>query len=146
MRLNETYLNLGYHNAMILQYKDTLQSEGFKVELDKRVPFAKDFFYVDLFASKGEENCLYEFKVIKNGHMQNKKQENPQNMKKNYMEKIIMSNENIDFRDIPEITDFSNAVPNPFIGQFKNGYNIIIERKDHNEIIKIRKMRWRKNP
>ena len=75
MRLNEMYLSKSYHNAMILQYKDILQSEGFKVELDKKIPNAKNMFYADLFATKGEDARLYEFKVIQNDNSKNKKHE-----------------------------------------------------------------------
>jgi hypothetical protein len=36
------------------------------------------------------------------------------------------NNETIDFSDIPEITDFSNAIKNPFAGHFKEGYHFIV--------------------
>ena len=35
--------------------------------------------------------------------------------------------------------DFSNAVRNPHAGKFKNGYTIIIEHKDYDEVITIKK-------
>ncbi|MCL2109091.1 MAG: hypothetical protein FWH20_07080 [Oscillospiraceae bacterium] len=57
-----------------------------------------------------------------------------------------MHEQDIDFSDIPEITDFSKAVKNPFAGKFKNGYTIIAEHKDYNEIITIKKTRQNKNP
>jgi len=49
---------------------------------------------------------------------------------------------NPDCHDIPEITDWSKAVrKSSFAEARKNGYTIIVERKDHNEIIEIKK-RW----
>jgi cell fate regulator YaaT (PSP1 superfamily) len=53
--------------------------------------------------------------------------------------------ENIDFSDIPEITDFSKARRNPFAGQFKDGYTVIVEHKDYDEIITVKKTRREKN-
>ena len=53
--------------------------------------------------------------------------------------------EDINFDDIPEITDFSNAVKNPFAGKFRNGYTIIVEHKDYDEIITVKKTRRDKN-
>jgi hypothetical protein len=47
----------------------------------------------------------------------------------------------IDFSDIPEITDFSKARKNPFAGKFKDGYTIIVEHKDYDEIITVKKTR-----
>ena len=41
--------------------------------------------------------------------------------------------------DIPEITDISKAVKNPFAGRFKGGYTIIVEHKDYDEVITIKK-------
>ena len=35
--------------------------------------------------------------------------------------------------------DFSNAVKNPHAGKFKNGYVIIVEHKDYDEIITVKK-------
>jgi len=37
--------------------------------------------------------------------------------------------------------DFSNAVRNPHAGKFKDGYTIIVEHKDYNEVITITKSR-----
>jgi len=53
--------------------------------------------------------------------------------------------EDIDFSDIPEITDFSKGRKNPFAGQFKNGYTIIVEHEDYNEVITVKKTRQDKN-
>ena len=50
-------------------------------------------------------------------------------------------NEGINYDDIPEITDLSKFVKNPFAGQFKDGYTVIIEHEDHEEIITISKSR-----
>ena len=36
--------------------------------------------------------------------------------------------------------DFSNATKNPHAGKFKDGYKIIVEHKDYDEIITIKKM------
>jgi len=49
--------------------------------------------------------------------------------------------ENIDLSDIPEITDFSKGRKNPFAGRFKDGYTIVIEHKDFEEIITVKKTR-----
>ena len=45
----------------------------------------------------------------------------------------------IDLSDIPEITDFSKGRKNPFAGTFKDGYTIIVEHKDFDEIITVKK-------
>ena len=41
--------------------------------------------------------------------------------------------------------DFSNAVKNPHAGKFKDGYTIIVEHKDYDEIITIKKESKRKS-
>ena len=51
------------------------------------------------------------------------------------------SDDEIDFSDIPEITDFSKGVKNPFAGRFKDGYTIIEEHEDYNLVIDITKRR-----
>ena len=48
---------------------------------------------------------------------------------------------NIDLSDIPEITDFSKGRKNPFAGKFKDGYTIIVEHNDFDEIITVKKTR-----
>lgn len=55
------------------------------------------------------------------------------------------TDEDINFDDIPEITDFSKAIKNPFAGKFKNGYTIIVEHKDYNEVITVSKVKQDKN-
>jgi hypothetical protein len=35
--------------------------------------------------------------------------------------------------------DFSNAVKNPHAGKFKDGYTIVVEHKDYDEIVTIAK-------
>jgi len=35
--------------------------------------------------------------------------------------------------------DFSNAIKNPHAGKFKDGYTIIVEHKDFDEIITVKK-------
>jgi hypothetical protein len=35
--------------------------------------------------------------------------------------------------------DFSNAVRNPHAGKFRNGYTIVIEHKDYDEVITVTK-------
>ena len=40
--------------------------------------------------------------------------------------------------------DFSDAIKNPFAKGMKNGYTIIIEHDDHDEIIEIKKTRREK--
>ena len=35
--------------------------------------------------------------------------------------------------------DFSNAVRNPHAGKFKDGYTIIVEHKDYDEVITVTK-------
>ncbi|MCL2526960.1 MAG: hypothetical protein FWE42_00980 [Defluviitaleaceae bacterium] len=49
---------------------------------------------------------------------------------------IMHEDEDINFDDIPEITDFTNWRKNPFAGKFKDGYTVIVEREDYNEIRK----------
>ena len=53
--------------------------------------------------------------------------------------KTTYDEEGINYDEIPEITDFSKAIKNPFAGKFKDGYTIIAEHKDYDEIITITK-------
>jgi len=41
--------------------------------------------------------------------------------------------------------DFSNATKNPHAGKFKDGYTIIVEHKDFDEIITVKKSTKRKS-
>jgi hypothetical protein len=50
----------------------------------------------------------------------------------------------IDTNDIPEIKDFSKGRRNPFAGQFKDGYTIVVEHADFDEIITVKKSRINK--
>ena len=47
----------------------------------------------------------------------------------------------IDFSDIPEITDISKGRKNPFAGRFKDGYTIVVEHKEYDEVITVKKTR-----
>ncbi|MCL2223921.1 MAG: hypothetical protein FWB96_03010 [Defluviitaleaceae bacterium] len=49
--------------------------------------------------------------------------------------------EDIDLSDIPEITDFSRGRRNPFAGMFRDGYTVIAEHPDYDEIITVKKTR-----
>ena len=40
--------------------------------------------------------------------------------------------------------DFSNAIKNPHAGMFKDGYTIVVEHKDYDEIITVNKSRKQK--
>jgi len=51
----------------------------------------------------------------------------------------------IDLSDIPEVTDISAAVRNPFAGVFKNGYTIRIEHDDYDEIVTVKRTRREKS-
>jgi len=62
-------------------------------------------------------------------------------MKASFPETVVYDDEGINYDDIPEITDFSNARKNPFAGKFKDGYTIIVEHKDFDEIITVKKTR-----
>ena len=62
-------------------------------------------------------------------------------MKANLPETVVYDDEGINYDDIPEITDFSKARKNPFAGKFKDGYTIIVEHKDFDEIITVKKTR-----
>jgi len=53
-------------------------------------------------------------------------------------------NEEINYDDIPKITDFSKGRKNPFAGKFRDGYTVIVEHKDYNEIIEVKKTRLKK--
>jgi len=57
---------------------------------------------------------------------------------------IVYDEEGINYDDIPEITDFSKGRKNPFAGKFKNGYTIIVEHEEHDEIIEVRKTKREK--
>jgi hypothetical protein len=58
---------------------------------------------------------------------------------------ITFDNELINYDDIPKITDFSKGRKNPFAGKFKNGYTIIVEHNDYDEIIEVKKTRCKKS-
>jgi len=54
-----------------------------------------------------------------------------------------MDNDKINYSDIPELTkeDFAKGKKNPFAGKFKDGYTIVVEHADYEEIITIKKKR-----
>ena len=54
-----------------------------------------------------------------------------------------IADDNINFDDIPELTaeDFARGIKNPFAGKFREGYTIVVEHADHDEIITISKKR-----
>jgi len=47
----------------------------------------------------------------------------------------------INYDDIPELTkeDFTRGKKNPFAGMFKDGYTIVIEHNDYDEVINVSK-------
>ena len=51
----------------------------------------------------------------------------------------------IDFSDIPEITDISKGRRNPFAGRFRDGYTVIVEHQDYDEVITVKKARREKS-
>jgi hypothetical protein len=57
---------------------------------------------------------------------------------------MVKNDTDIDLSDIPEITDFSKARKNPFAGKFKDGYTFIIEHKNYDEIVTVKKTRRNK--
>ena len=58
---------------------------------------------------------------------------------------IVPNDEEINYDDIPKITDFIKGRTNPFAGRFKDGYTIIVEHKDHDEIVEVKKTRIKKS-
>lgn|GEM_PF-1223193 len=48
----------------------------------------------------------------------------------------LYNDEDINYDDIPPVTDFSNWRKNPFAGKFKNGYTVIVELEGYNEVRK----------
>lgn len=54
---------------------------------------------------------------------------------------VLYDNEGINYDDIPEIVDFSKGRKNPFAGKFKDGYTVIVEHKDYDEIVTVKKTR-----
>ena len=66
-------------------------------------------------------------------------------MKVDKIDTVTYDVENINYDDIPKITDFSKGRKNPFAGKFKNGYTIIVEHKDYDEIITVKKTIRKKN-
>ena len=58
---------------------------------------------------------------------------------------VAYDGEDVNLDDIPEITDFSKAVKNPFAGKFKYGYTIKVEHSDYDEIITVTKTKHDKN-
>lgn len=65
-------------------------------------------------------------------------------MKEKEANAVIQNYEDINYDDIPKITDFSKGRKNPFAGKFKNGYTIIVEHEDHEEVIEVKKSRREK--
>jgi len=57
---------------------------------------------------------------------------------------MLKNDMDIDINEIPEITDFSQGRVNPFAGMFKNGYTVIIEHKNYDEIITVSKSKRKK--
>ena len=62
MKLEQKYLDICYINAMIMQYTDILKAEGFTI---KPLPLCQNP-HIDLYAYKGDEKRIYEFKYYKN--------------------------------------------------------------------------------
>jgi len=56
-----------------------------------------------------------------------------------------MCDTTINYDDIPKITDFSKGRKNPFAGKFKDGYTIIVEHENYDEIIEVKKARVEKS-
>ena len=48
MKLDKRYLNKCYHDAMIMQYKDTLREDGFEVLTEERFTINNNTFEADL--------------------------------------------------------------------------------------------------
>ena len=59
MKLEQKYLDICYKNAMIMQYTEKLQQQGFSVVVEKQSP-------ADLYAEKEDEKRIYEFKYYGN--------------------------------------------------------------------------------
>lgn len=66
MKLDRKYLIKCYYDATMLQYKDMLINEGFDVDLERKLKYEDSYIVVDLFAKKGTEKRIYEFKYIGN--------------------------------------------------------------------------------
>ncbi|WGX75470.1 hypothetical protein QJS64_16015 [Paraclostridium bifermentans] len=66
MKLDRKHLEKCYYDAMMLQYKDMLIREGFDVELETQLKYEDSYIEVDLFAKKGIEKRIYEFKYMGN--------------------------------------------------------------------------------
>jgi len=41
--------------------------------------------------------------------------------------------------------DFSNVIKNPHAGKFKDGYTIVVEHKDYDEVITVKKTKKLRN-
>ena len=83
MKLEQKYLDICYINAMIMQYTDILKAEGFTI---KPLPLCQNP-HIDLYAYKGDEKRIYEFKYYKNTSSINTKKSNLKTIKK-YAETI----------------------------------------------------------
>lgn len=83
MKLEQKYLDICYINAMIMQYTDILKAEGFTI---KPLPLCQNP-PIDLYAYKGDEKRIYEFKYYKNTSSINTKKSNLKTIKK-YAETI----------------------------------------------------------
>ena len=64
---------------------------------------------------------------------------------KDMLNSVTTEDNDINYDDIPKITDFSKGRKNPFAGRFKKGYTIIVEHKDFNEVITVNKTKQDKN-
>lgn len=83
MKLEQKYLDICYRTAMIMQYTDQLKTEGFEI-----LPLqSNNNISIDLYAKKGNEKRLYEFKYYKtSNNIESKKSTIIEN--KNYAESI----------------------------------------------------------
>jgi len=65
-------------------------------------------------------------------------------MNENTPNTVAYDNEEINYEDIPKIKDFSKGRKNPFAGKFKDGYTVIVEHSDYDEVITVKKTRLEK--
>lgn len=117
MKLEERYLVKCYYNAMVCQYMDMLENEGFNVELKKKYKYGDRFIEVDLFAKKYKEKRMYKFKYIGN-HLKYKGTQDIREFKK--FAKEIKARSFIVYVNIPhekqiEYDDLEEKIINYFI-------------------------------
>lgn len=117
MKLDRKYLAKCYYDAMMLQYKDMLIRDGFDVELETKLKYKDSYIEVDLFAKKGTEKRIYEFKYMgnNNGYKSTKYIKEYKNSAKNIGAELFIVYINVPHEKQIEFDDLEDIITSYFI-------------------------------